>query len=84
MKNMSNDNQVNHSCGGKKKAMLAYGLTQISAIVVSAISLAAIAISLCSLKQQSTTFNGCISEIIAKASRMLRLFDIAMVAKPST
>ena len=51
---MSDDNQANQSCGGKKKAMLAYGLTQISATVVSAISLAAIALSLCPLKQQST------------------------------
>ena len=40
---MSDDNQANQSCGGKKKAMLAYGLIQISATVVSAISLAAIA-----------------------------------------
>ena len=63
---MSDDNQANQSCGGKKKAMLAYGLTQISATVVSAISLAAIALSLCPLKQQSTTFNGCVSEIIAQ------------------
>ena len=63
---MSDDNRANQSCGGKKKAMLAYGLTQISATVVSAISLAAIALSICPLKQQSTTFNGCVSEIIAK------------------
>ena len=66
VESMSDDNQANQSCGGKKKAMLAYGLTQISATVVSAISLAAIAISLCPLKQQSTTFNGCVSEIIAQ------------------
>ena len=62
---MSDDNQANQSCGGKKKAMFAYGLTQISATVVSATSLAAIASSLCPLKQQSTAFNGCVSEIIA-------------------
>jgi hypothetical protein len=43
---MSDDNQANQSCGGKKKAMLVYGLNQISATVVSAISLAAIALSL--------------------------------------
>mgnify|MGYP001159471803 FL=1 len=47
-------------CGGKKKAMLAYGVIQISASVVSAISLAAIALSLCALKQQSKAFNTCI------------------------
>ena len=34
-------------CGGKKRAMLAYGLVQISATVVSAVSLAAIAVGLC-------------------------------------
>jgi hypothetical protein len=28
---MSDDNQTNQSCGGKKKAMLAYGIVQISA-----------------------------------------------------
>ena len=65
MENMSDDNQANQNCGGNKKAMLAYGFTQMSATVVSAISLAAIALSLCPLKQQSTTFNGCVSEIIA-------------------
>ena len=47
-------------CGGKKKAMLAYGVIQISASVVSAISLAAISLSLCALKQQSKAFNTCI------------------------
>ena len=31
---MSDDNQANQSCGGKKKAMLAYGLTQISATII--------------------------------------------------
>ena len=62
---MSDVNTSNQSCGGKKKAMLAYGVVQISATVVSAIALAAIALSLCPLKQQSTTFNGCVSEIIA-------------------
>ena len=63
---MSDGNTSNQSCGGKKKAMLAYGVIQISATVVSAIALAAIALSLCPLKQQSTRFNGCISEIIAQ------------------
>ena len=51
-------------CGGKKKAMLAYGVIQISASVVSAISLAAIALSLCALKQQSKAFNTCINQSI--------------------
>ena len=63
---MADDNQTNKSCGGKKKAMLAYGVVQISATVVSAISLAAIALSLCPLKQQSSAFNGCVIEMIAQ------------------
>ena len=46
--------------------MLAYGLIQILATVVSAISLAAIALSLCPLKQESNAFNGCVSEMIAQ------------------
>ena len=63
---MSDDNQTNQSCGGKKKAMLAYGIVQISATVVSAISLAAIALTLCPLKQQSSAFNECVTEMIAQ------------------
>ena len=62
---MSDDNQANQSCGGKKKAMLAYGVVHISATVVSAIALAAIALSLCPLKQQSNAFNDCVAEIIS-------------------
>lgn len=63
---MSDDSKSSQNCGGNKKAMLAYGLAQISATVVSAISLAAIALSLCPLKQQSNAFNGCVSEMVAK------------------
>ena len=39
-------------CGGKKKAMLAFGVIQISATVVSAISLAAIAFGFVAMKQE--------------------------------
>jgi hypothetical protein len=63
---MSDDNQTNQGCGGKKKAMLAYGIVQISATVISAVSLAAIALTLCPLKQQSSVFNGCVTEMIAQ------------------
>ena len=41
---MSEETTNQQSCGGKKRAMLAYGLVQISATVVSAVSLAAIAV----------------------------------------
>ena len=49
-------------CGSKKKAMLAYGLVQISATVISAISLLSIAIGLCSIKTESKMFNDCVEE----------------------
>ena len=53
------------SCGGKNNAMLAYGIIQISATVVSAISLAAIAFAFCAVKQESKTFNDCVEEVMA-------------------
>ena len=46
--------------------MLAYGGIQITATAVSAISLAAIALSLCAMKQESNAFNGCIEEIMTE------------------
>ena len=66
---MSDENANKEStkqCGGKKKAMLAYGVIQISATVVSAISLAAIALGLCAVKQKSKAFNGCVQEVITE------------------
>ena len=45
--------------------MLAYGVTQITSTVVSAISLAAIAVGLCAVKQESKAFNGCVEEVMA-------------------
>ena len=58
--------ETSNQCGGKKKAMLAYGVIQISATVVSAISLAAIALGLCAVKQESKAFNGCVQEVISE------------------
>ena len=46
--------------------MLAYGVIQMSATVVSAISLAAIALGFCAVKQESKAFNGCVQEDIAE------------------
>ena len=63
---MSEDTSNQQQCGGKKKAMLAYGVIQISATVVSAISLAAIAVGLCSVKQESKFFNGCVETVVAE------------------
>ena len=52
-------------CGGKSKAMFAYGIIQLGSSVVSAVALAAIALSFCSLKQESKMFNQCIEEVQA-------------------
>jgi hypothetical protein len=58
---MTEENSSKQNCGGKKKAMLAYGVIQISATVVSAISLGFVAV-----KQESKAFNGCVQEVIAE------------------
>lgn len=47
--------------------MLVYGAIQISATVLSAISLAAIALGFYAVKQESKSFNGCVEEVIAKS-----------------
>ena len=57
------DGQVKKKCGGKGSAMFAYGIIQLSSSVVSAFALAAIALSFCSLKQESKLFNECVEEI---------------------
>ena len=61
----SNEKEGKKGCRGKKKAMLVYGVVQISATVVSAISLAGIALGLCAVKQESQAFNGCVRDVIA-------------------
>ena len=53
------------NCGGKGKAMFAYGIIQLGSSVVSALALTAIALSFCSLKQESKVFNECVEEIQA-------------------
>ena len=52
-------------CVGSKKAMFAYGMLQLGSSVVSAIALAAIAFSFCSVKQESKVFNECVEEVQA-------------------
>ena len=52
-------------CSGKGKAMFTYGIIQLGSNVVSAVALAAIALSFCSLKQESKVFNECVEEIQA-------------------
>ena len=65
---MTEEKKVTKGCGGKKKAMLAYGLIQISSSVISAVALAAIAFSFCSLKKESKVFNDCVEEMIDSGS----------------
>ena len=63
---MSEENKTDKKkCGGKGKAMFAYGIIQLSSSVVSALALTAIALSFCSLKQESKVFNECVEEIQA-------------------
>ena len=50
------------------KAMLAYGLIQLSSAVVSAFALVAIAIGFYTLKKESKFFNECVEEIKATDS----------------
>ena len=52
-------------CSRKGKAMFAYGFIQLGSNVVSAVALSAIALSFCSLKQESKVFNECVEEIQA-------------------
>ncbi len=56
-------NNEKKSCGSKKGAMLAYGVIQLGTAVVSAISLAAIAVSFCSMKQEAKLFTECVEEV---------------------
>ena len=53
------------SCTGKSKAMFAYGIIQLGSNLVSAVALAAIALSFCSVKQESKVFNECVEEVQA-------------------
>ena len=63
---MTEENKTDKKkCGGKGKAMFAYGIIQLGSSVVSALALTAIAVSFCSLKQESKVFNECVEEIQA-------------------
>ncbi len=55
--------KVAKKCKGKKRVMLAYGITQLGTRLISAASLVAIALSLCSLKKDIKFFNDCIDEV---------------------
>ena len=65
---MTEENKTDKKkCGKKSQAMFAYGIIQLGSNVISAVALAAIALSFCSLKQESKVFNDCIEEVQAKA-----------------
>ena len=58
-------NQSKKKCGGKGNAMFAYGIIQLGSSVVSAVALAAIALSVCSIKKEATFFNECVEDVKA-------------------
>ena len=59
---MTESKNEKKSCKGKGKVMFTYGILQLGSNLISAISLALIAISLCSLKSESKNFNNCVEE----------------------
>ena len=65
---MSDSKNDKKDCKGKKKSMYFYAILQLGSSVISAISLALIAISLCSLKSESKNFNNCVEEKIEMSS----------------
>ena len=65
---MNESKSEKKSCSGKSKAMFTYGILQLGSNLVSAISLALIALSLCSLKNQSKYFNNCVEEKIEQTT----------------
>ena len=64
---MTDSKSEKKSCSGKGKAMLTYGILQLGSSLISAISLAFIALSLCSLKGESKNFNNCVEEKIEQS-----------------
>ena len=60
---MTEENRENKKkCGKKNQAMFAYGIIQLGSSFISALALAAIALSFCSIKQESKLFNECVEE----------------------
>ncbi len=59
------NNKEKKKCGGKGQAMFTYGIIQLGSNVVSAVALAAIALSFCSLKKGANVFNQCVEEVQA-------------------
>ena len=57
------DKKDKKDCGSKKHLMLAFGLATLGTRVVSALSLAVIAFSFCSLKKEAKVFTECVEEV---------------------
>ena len=64
---MTDSKSEKKSCSGKGKAMFTYGILQLGSSLISAISLALVAFSLCSLKSESKNFNNCVAEKIEQS-----------------
>ena len=63
---MTEEKKTNkQKCSGKSKTMLVYGIIQLGSSVISAAALAAIAFSLCSIKQESKMFSKCVEQLQA-------------------
>jgi len=58
---MTEANKGSKKCSGRGKIMFIYGFTQLGSNLISAIALAAIAFSLCSLKKEAQLFNDCVN-----------------------
>ncbi len=56
-------NNAKKNCGNRKGAMVAYGVIQLGTGVISALSLAAIALSFCSVKKEAKVFTDCVQEV---------------------
>ena len=65
---MTESQKEKKSCNNKGKAMFAYGILQLGSSLISAISLALIAFSFCSLKSESRNFNNCVEEKIEQST----------------
>tara|TARA_Y100001978_G_C23617685_1_gene396815 strand:- start:466 stop:702 length:237 start_codon:yes stop_codon:yes gene_type:complete len=65
---MSESKKEKKSCSSKGKAFFTYGILQLGSNLISAISLALIAFSLCSLKSESKNFNNCVEEKIEQTN----------------
>ena len=58
-----NEKKEKKNCSNKKGLMLTFGLITLSTRVLSALSIAAIALGFISIKKESKVFNECIEEI---------------------